>query len=121
WNDVAAVGIGIEHATGRHGEWRMREAQTIDQFHDAGGAEQRILAPRHRRRAGVALEAGQRDLEPALPLPVCDDADIDVLVFENRPLLDVKFEKAVDRPLPDWFGALEPDPLQFLAELQTFR
>ena len=83
--------------------------------------EQRVLAARHRGRAGVALEPGQLDLVPALALPVRDDADVETLVFEDRPLLDVQFEEGVERPPADRLGPLEADPLQFVAERLAFR
>ena len=59
-NHVARIGVGVEHADRRDAERRLREADAVDELDDARRAEQRVLAARHRRRAGMALEAGQR-------------------------------------------------------------
>ena len=64
----------------------------------------------------MTLEAGQADLVPALALAVGDDADVDVLVLENRPLLDVQLEEGVDWPPADRLLAHEADALEFVAE-----
>ena len=99
-------------------ERRVIEADPVDEFDDPRGAQQGILAARHRGRAGVAFEAGQGHLVPALALPVRDDADVDLLVLEDRALFDVQFEEGMDRPPADRQVALEADPLQFVAERQ---
>ena len=39
-------------------------------------AEQRVLSQRHRRRPGVRLRAGDRDVEPAHALDARDDSDL---------------------------------------------
>src|SRR5208282_6691981 len=75
-----------------------------------------VLAPRHRRRAGVAFEAGQANFIPALALPVGDDSDVEILVLEDRPLLDMQFEEGVHRPPANRLLALEAAALEFVAE-----
>src|ERR1700722_13343299 len=99
---VARIGIGVEHADGRDGERRFGEANLIDEFDDSRGAEQRILAARHRGRAGMALKTGQADFIPALTLAMSDDADIDRFIFKNRSLFDMQFKKGVDRGGRRW-------------------
>ena len=116
-NDVARVGIGVDHAAGRDAERRLGQADGVDEFDDARRAEQRVFAHRHRRRAGVAFEAGELQLVPALALAVGDDSDVVALVFEDRPLLDVQFEIGVERPAADRLLALEADAHEFVAEL----
>src|SRR5699024_1002527 len=70
----------------------------------------------HRRRAGMRLLAGQRYFQPPQPLPMGDNTDIDALILQNRPLLDVKLEKCVDLAGADFLIALPANALQFIAE-----
>jgi len=55
------------------------------EIHHARCAEQRILAARHRRGARVRFLARQRDLVPALALPMRHDPDLQVLRLELGP------------------------------------
>src|SRR6202040_3556088 len=99
----------------RDAEWRLREPDRVDELDDSRRPQQRVLAARHRRRAGMALEAGQPDFVPALALAMGDDADIDRFVFEDGALFDMQLERGVDRPTADRLLALESDPLEFCA------
>ncbi len=91
-DDVARVRVDLDHAAGRAGGWIVIVADLVDEFDDTRGAEQRILAPVHRRRPGVALDAGERDLVPLLAVRGGDDADLDAFLLEDRALLDVQLE-----------------------------
>ena len=70
----------------------------MHQLGDLRQTEPGVLPHRHRRRAGVRLLAGQRDLQPPQPLAVGDHADIDALGLEDRPLLDVQLEERLHLP-----------------------
>ena len=45
-----------------------------------------------------------------------DDADVDALVLEDRPLLDMQLEEGVDLARADRLVALPADALQLVAE-----
>src|SRR5579871_421402 len=113
---IARIRIGIQHADRRYAERRLRQADGVDQFDDPGGAEQSVLSARHRRRAGVTLEASQANLVPTLALPMRDDADVDRFILEDRPLLDMQFKERMNRAGADRLFALETDPLQLFAK-----
>ena len=81
----------------------------VHRLDHARGAEQRVLAQMHRRRAGVRVLAGQRHLVPAHRLHAGDDADVLALGFEDRPLLDVQFEERRQRMLAAALGAAIAD------------
>ena len=61
-----------------------------------GGAGKRVVAQRHRHRAGVAGLAGHRDAHAALPDDAGDDAERLVLRLQHRPLLDMDLDIAGD-------------------------
>ncbi len=75
-----------------------------------------IAAHRHRRGAGMALLAGDRAFDPAQPLAVGDDADIEAFRLEDRALLDMQLEHRMHLAGADLFLADPADPLQFVAE-----
>ena len=75
--------------------WRARGG--VDRFDHAGGAEQGVVAARHRRGAGMAVLAGDGHFEPAHRLHAGDDADVLALGFEKRALLDMHFEERRQR------------------------
>ena len=52
-NHVARIGVVLDHADSCAGKWRMGEADPVDEVNHACGAEQGVLATRHRRRSGV--------------------------------------------------------------------
>ncbi len=69
----------------------------------------------------MALEARELHVEPALPLPVRDDADVDAFGLEDRPLLDMQLKEGFERALADGLPPDIADPLQLLAEELSFR
>ena len=66
----------------------------VDEFDQPCGAEQRVVPARHRRGAGMAFAADDRDFVPIHRLHAGDDADVLALGFEERPLLDMQFEES---------------------------
>ena len=61
------------------------------------GRQQRILPIRHRRRARVIREAGDRHLVAIDRDDALDDADGNALALERAALLDVQLEVAMVR------------------------
>ncbi len=115
-DDVARARIGRQHAGRRDGQRRVAEADAVDEFDDARRAHQGVAAAGHRGGAGMALEALEGHLEPALALPMGDDADVDPFVFQDRPLLDVELEHGADLAAAAGHLALEADARQLVAE-----
>ena len=76
----------------------------VDALDQPRGAEQCVLASRHRRRAGVGVLAGHRHLVPAHRLHAGDHADVLALGFEDRALLDMQFEERRQRVLAAALG-----------------
>ena len=64
----------------------------------------------------MRLLAGEGDLKPVQPLPMGDDSDIDILVLEDRPLLDMKLEEGRQLACADLFIADPADPLKLAAD-----
>ena len=95
--------------TVRDAERRMRARDRVDALDQARGAEQRVLAQMHRRRAGVRVLAGDRRLVPAHRLHAGDDADVLALGLQDRPLLDVQFEERRQRMRAAALGAAIAD------------
>ena len=79
-------------ADGADGVGRMRAGDGVDAVDHARCAQERVLAQRHRRGAGVGFLAGHRDLVPAHALRALHDADGAAFGFEDRALLDVQLE-----------------------------
>ena len=94
----------------------LRHRHRLHHLDDPRHREPGVDPHRHRRRAGVRLLAGQRELQPPEPLAVGDDADLLALGLEDRPLLDVQLEVGVHLPRADRLVALPADPLQLVAE-----
>ena len=115
-DDVARVRIDLHVADRADRVGLVVHRHLVHQLGDAGHAEAGIAALGHRRRAGVALLAGQRHLQPFQALAVGDDADVDVLVLEDRALLDMQFEEGVQLALADRLVALPADALELVAE-----
>ena len=115
-DDVARVGIDLHVADRADGVGLVVHRHLVDEFGDARHAEPGIAALGHRRRAGMALLAGQRHLQPLQALAMGDDADVDAFVLEDRPLLDVQLEEGLHLARADRFFALPADALEFVAE-----
>ena len=94
----------------------MGVADVVHRLDDAGSTQQRILAPRHRRRPGMALDALDVDLVPPLPVGERHDPDIVAAFFEDRTLLDVRLQERMHRPAADRRLALVADPRELIAE-----
>ena len=109
-------GIDLHVADRADGVRLVVHRHLVHQLGDARHAEPGIAALGHRRRAGVALLAGQRHLQPFQALAVGDDADVDALVLEDRALLDMQFEEGVQLALADRLVALPADALELVAE-----
>ena len=76
------------------------------------GAEQRVLAQMHRRRAGVRILTGDRHLVPAHRLHAGDDADVLALGLQDRPLLDMQLEERRQRMLAAALGPAIADRIE---------
>src|SRR5947207_15957935 len=94
---VARVRAHLDKADRSAGIGRVGMADAVDRVDHASGADQGVAPPRHRRRAGMRLLTGYGDLVPALALRPGDDADRLLCSFDDRPLLDLRFEISVDR------------------------
>ena len=94
----------------------MGMADPVDRVDHARRTDQRVAPPRHRRRPGMRLLAGDRDLVPALALGAGHHADRHARRFEDRPLLDMRLEIGGDRPAADRLGTGEADPRELGAE-----
>ena len=69
----------------------------------------------------MALESGQADFVPTLPLAMRHHADVEVLIFQYRPLLDMQLERGVDREAADRFRSGKADALQLIAKRLALR
>ena len=115
-DDVARVRIDLHVADRADGVRLVVHRDLVHELGDACHAESGIAPLGHRGRAGVALLAGERHLQPFQPLAVRDDADVDVLVLEDRPLLDMQLEEGLHLAGADLLVALPADALQLVAE-----
>ena len=115
-NDVARVRIDLDMAHRAHGVGLVVHRHLVHQLGHPRHAETGIAALRHRRRAGMRVLARQPHLEPPQALAVGDDADVDALVLEDRPLLDMQLEERLHRAAAHLLVALPADALQLVAE-----
>ena len=69
-------------------------AMRLHRQHDFRQRRQRVAPQRHRRRAGMALEAGDLAVVPEHALAGIDHADGLVLGLQDRALLDMQFDEA---------------------------
>ena len=118
---VARVGADLDKADRGAGIGRVGVADPVDRVDHPRRADQRVLAPRHRRRPGMRLLAGDGDLVPALALRAGDDADRVAGRFEDRPLLDMRLEIGGDRVPADRLWPGKADAFEFGAERQLGR
>ena len=81
WNDVARIWINVTMANSADGKWSVRPSDFVDKLRDPSHAETCIDPLRHRGRSGMCFLAGKRYLKPVQPLPVSNDADIDILIL----------------------------------------
>src|SRR5581483_7739938 len=70
---------------------------------------------RHRRGAGVALEADDLAVIPDDALAAIDHADGLVLGFQQRTLLDMQLDEGAELALPDRLAAAIADRVERLA------
>ncbi|MNN10820.1 hypothetical protein D3C81_1237550 [compost metagenome] len=99
----------------------MTQGCAIDRADDHRGPDQGVLAQVHRRRAGMGFDAAQGQVEPLLAEGAEHHADGLGLVFENRPLLNMRFKISPHRvpkhrPLPS-----VADGIERLANTDTLR
>ncbi len=90
----------------------MLAADGVHRLDQPRGAEQRVLAQMHRRRAGVRILTGERHLVPAHRLNAGDDADVMPFGLQDRPLLDMQFEERRQRMLAAALGPAIADRIQ---------
>src|SRR5512133_3976530 len=109
---VARVRSHLDKADRSAGMGRVGMADAVDRVDHASGADQGVAPPRHRRRTGMRLLTGYGDLVPALALRPGNDADRLLRGFEDRPLLDMRFEISGDRPAAGRFRTGKADPLE---------
>ena len=64
----------------------------------------------------MRLLAGEGDLKPVQPLAMGDDSDINILVLEDRPLLDMKLKEGRQLARADLFIADPADPLKLASD-----
>ena len=83
--------------------------------HDFRQRRQRVAAQRHRRRAGMAFEAGDLAVVPQHALAGIDHADGLVLGFEDRALFDVQLDEAGEFLRADRAVAAIADAVERLA------
>ena len=115
-NDVAAVRLVLDQADGADRVGRVLAGDGVDALDHARGADQRIFAERHRRRAGVRRLAGDGDFVPADALHALHRADHAAFGFEDRALLDVQFEHRGKFARAGFFRAPVADARQLIAE-----
>ena len=90
---IGRAGLHFENADGAD-RFRKLPRGPVDRLDHARGAEQRVMAARHRRRAGVGVLADDRHFVPAHGLHARDDADVLAVGLEVGTLLDVQLEKS---------------------------
>ena len=91
-NHVARAREHVDRADRAATVRRVAQRDGYGLLHQPGSGLQRVAAQRHRRRAGVRLLAGHRDVVPALAERTGHGADHDGGVFQHRALFDVRFE-----------------------------
>ncbi|MNX91375.1 hypothetical protein D3C86_1234500 [compost metagenome] len=120
-DDVARAGMGVDLA---HGPPSVRLVGVGDVDHglqqEAGG-EQGVAADRHGGRACMHFHAGHRDVVPAQAERAGHHAYGFFFVFQDRALLDVRFEVGVHRPSAHRVGARVADGLELVAHADSLR
>ena len=86
---ISRIRIDVDMASRADRMRLVRPGDLIDKLQNPRHAEPGILPHRHRRGAGMAVPAGDRNLRPAQALSVSNDADIFLFGFEDRSLLDI--------------------------------
>ncbi len=92
------------------------EDEVADERGDTGGHVAGVMAERHRRGTGVVRLPGDAQLCPGDALHAGDDADVDALVLEDRPLLDVELDEGVRHEARARRRSPVADPLELLAD-----
>ena len=98
-NDVGRAGPGFEPADGRH-EIRLATRPLFDRKHHLGRRGERVAAQTHRRRARMAGDAIDANLEPRRAVDRGDDSERQPLGLEPRSLLDMRFDESGDARAP---------------------
>ena len=114
---VARIRADLHEADRGAGIGLVGKADAIDLLHHPRGANQRVAAARHRRRAGMRLLSHHSYLVPALALRAGDNADRFLLRLQDRPLLDMRLEIGF-HGLAHRRRALIADAAQLVAQLQ---
>ena len=112
---VGRSGFDFQQADGADRGGKAARAG-VDGFDDARGAEQGIVAARHRRRAGMGVLPDDRRLVPAHGLHAGDDADVFALGFEIGALLDMHLEESRQSVIAAALRSAIADLVQRVAE-----
>ena len=91
---VGAGRPGTELGEGCAGPGSVVVDQPVHPLDDVGNDPPRVSPTLHGRRTGMSREPREFDREPTQTLHPGDDADLDVLSFEDRPLFDVQLVRA---------------------------
>src|SRR5262249_11280711 len=95
------------------------KAYVVDAGNEVASANKRIAPVRHRRAAGMAGLAVYVDAPRQRLLATDDDADVAALAVEDRRLLDVQLEIAVERTVAERRLAGITDARQLVFEAQA--
>ena len=115
-DDAPRVRAHRHHADRRARIRQVVHRDPVDLGDQLGGADQRILAALHRRRAGVGFHARDIDVEHADALHALHDADRLLLGLEDRALLDMGLEEGADLAPAAFHLTGIADALQLLAD-----
>jgi hypothetical protein len=89
--------------------WRAAHAVELD--HDRSGGKQRVAPHLERGRPRMRVHARDADIQPTQALDRGHDADLIAFRLQNRALLDVELEEAVERHLFRLHVAAPADPV----------
>ncbi|MNV89637.1 hypothetical protein D3C71_1839490 [compost metagenome] len=89
---VARARVGLQATHRATGMGLVAEGGAVDCLHHRRRADQGVLAQVHGRRAGMGLDTAQGQVEPLLAQRTQHHADGLALIFEDRALLDMRFE-----------------------------
>src|SRR5690606_11408942 len=114
-NGIARIWRDLQQTDGADAG-RMIQRDAVHGIDDPRRTQHGIPAAVHRRRAGMALAAGNGHLEPADPLDALHHADGLPLGLEDWSLLDMRLEERAKRPAANRLVAGIADALQLLAD-----
>ncbi|MCY1395521.1 hypothetical protein D9M71_104660 [compost metagenome] len=98
----------------------MLQRHPVHRGNHGAGPHQGILAQVHGRRAGMGFNAAQGQIEPFLPQGAKHHTDGLALVFEYRPLFDMRLEIGAHGMARDCTWAGVADGIEGLADTDSF-